>query len=115
MRALITGASGLTGGWLCRACVEAGDEVLGVSRSGTVPDGVCEGVSLDLGDAAAVLRCLARFEPEVVYHLAALSSVERSWIRPAQTLAGNLGGGREPAVGDPLRCARRTPDLGQLL
>jgi GDP-4-dehydro-6-deoxy-D-mannose reductase len=92
VRALITGASGLAGGWLSRACVEAGDEVLGVSRSGTVPDGVCEGAALDLSDASAVALCVARFEPEVVYHLAALSSVGRSWAQPAQTLAGNVGG-----------------------
>jgi GDP-4-dehydro-6-deoxy-D-mannose reductase len=91
VRALITGASGLAGGWLSRECVEAGDEVLGISRSGIVPDGVCEGEALDLGDAAAVTRCIARFEPEVVYHLAALSSVGRSWTRPAQTLSANVG------------------------
>lgn len=92
MRALITGASGLAGGWLCRECVTAGDEVLGVSRSGTVPDDVSAGAALDLGDASALTRCLAGFEPEVVYHLAALSSVGRSWLQPAQTLSANVGG-----------------------
>jgi GDP-4-dehydro-6-deoxy-D-mannose reductase len=92
VRALVTGASGLAGGWLCRESVEAGDEVLGVSRSGTVPDDVCAGDALDLADASALTRCLARFEPEVVYHLAALSSVGRSWLAPGQTLSANLGG-----------------------
>jgi GDP-4-dehydro-6-deoxy-D-mannose reductase len=57
-----------------------------------VPDGACKGEALDLGDAAAVARCVARFEPEVVYHLAALSSVARSWTEPAQTLSANVGG-----------------------
>lgn len=92
MRALITGASGLAGGWLCHQCVEAGDEVLGVSRRAAVAGGVCEALALDLGDASAVTRCIARFKPDVVYHLAALSSVARSWVQPAQTLAGNVGG-----------------------
>jgi GDP-4-dehydro-6-deoxy-D-mannose reductase len=92
VRALITGASGLAGGWLCRECVEAGDEVLGVSRSGTVPDRVCEGEAIDLADASALTLGVARFEPEVVYHLAALSSVGRSWEEPGQTLSSNLGG-----------------------
>jgi GDP-4-dehydro-6-deoxy-D-mannose reductase len=92
VRALITGASGLAGGWLCHECVEAGDEVLGISRSGTVPNGVCEGEALDLADASAAAVCVARFEPEVVYHLAALSSVGRSWEEPGQALSGNLGG-----------------------
>ena len=115
MRALITGASGLAGGWLCRECVAAGDEVLGVSRSGTVPAGVCEGEALDLADASAVALSIARFEPEVVYHLAALSSVGRSWEEPGQTLSANLGRRREPAVGNPLRGARSACDLGQLV
>jgi nucleoside-diphosphate-sugar epimerase len=92
VRALVTGASGLAGGWLCRACVEAGDEVIGVSRSGTVPDAVCEGVALDLADAQATAALVARRAPDVVFHLAALSSVGRSWDEPAETLAGNVGG-----------------------
>ncbi len=91
MRALITGASGLAGGWLCRECVAAGDEVLGISRSGAVPGGICAGLALDLADAEALGRCIARFEPEVVYHLAALSSVGRSWSQPAETLSSNIG------------------------
>jgi len=92
VRALITGASGLAGGWLCHECVAAGDEVLGISRGGAVPDDVCEGVALDLADAVGVARCVARFAPEVIYHLAALSSVGHSWAQPAQTLTGNVGG-----------------------
>lgn len=89
MRALITGASGLAGTWLCRACAGAGDEVLGVSRRGTVPDGCGHGLALDLRDAAAVDAALRDFRPDVVYHLAALSSVGRSWERPGETLSDN--------------------------
>jgi GDP-4-dehydro-6-deoxy-D-mannose reductase len=92
VRALVTGASGLAGGWLCHACVQDGDEVLGVSRSGTVPDGICEAVALDLDDADALTALVARWAPDVVYHLAALSSVGRSWSQPGETLAGNVGG-----------------------
>jgi GDP-4-dehydro-6-deoxy-D-mannose reductase len=92
VRALVTGASGLAGGWLCQACVEGGDNVLGVSRSGTVADEVCDAVALDLGDADGVRRLVARVRPEVVYHLAALSSVGRSWDEPGRTLSENVGG-----------------------
>ena len=91
MRVLITGASGFAGTWLARACAAAGDEVTGVSRTGTVPAG-CEGVALDLGDGDAVARLIADRTPEVVYHLAALSSVGRSWQEPQRTLADNVGG-----------------------
>jgi len=91
VRALITGASGFAGGWLCRACLEAGDEVLGVSRSGTAPEGA-SAAALDLRNADAVAACVRSFAPEVVYHVAALSSVGRSWTEPARTLEANVGG-----------------------
>ena len=95
MRALITGASGFAGGWLTRACAEAGDEVVALSRRGTVPDpgaanaGTVTGVAVDLRDAGAVRAAVAAAAPDVVYHLAALSSVGRSWEQPARTLSDN--------------------------
>ncbi len=92
MRVLITGASGLAGGWLCRACVSAGDAVTGVSRSGSVPADAGAGVAVDLRDREAVEQVVGTAHPEVVYHLAALSSVGRSWQRPAQTLETNVLG-----------------------
>ena len=91
MRALITGASGFAGSWLCRACLDAGDEVHGISRSGTAPDGA-SAQAVDLRDREAVARCVRRIAPEVVYHVAALSSVGRSWAAPAETLDANVGG-----------------------
>jgi GDP-4-dehydro-6-deoxy-D-mannose reductase len=91
VRALITGASGFAGGWLCRTCLEAGDEVQGISRSGTAPQGVWA-TPVDLRDADAVAACVRRFAPDAVYHLAALSSVGRSWAEPARTLEANVGG-----------------------
>jgi GDP-4-dehydro-6-deoxy-D-mannose reductase len=90
MRTLITGASGFAGRYLAQTCHHAGETVLGVSRSGEVPRGCGEGRVLDLTDADAVRRTLAEFRPEVVYHLAALSSVGRSWDEPARTLQDNV-------------------------
>jgi len=91
LRVLVTGASGFAGTWLVGACVEAGDEVTGVSRSGAAgdDDGV-RSVALDLREAAAVERLLGEVEPEVVFHLAALSHVGRSWEDPTSTLSDNL-------------------------
>lgn len=91
MRALITGASGFAGGWLCRACLQAGDEVLGISRTGTAPAGAST-AAVDLRDGEAVATSLRAFAAEVVYHVAALSSVGRSWSEPARTLESNVGG-----------------------
>ena len=91
MRVLITGASGFAGGWLAAACRDAGDAVIGVSRSGRVPEG-CEGAAVDLRDGPALGALVRRSVPDVVYHLAALSSVGRSWDEPAATLQANVGG-----------------------
>jgi GDP-4-dehydro-6-deoxy-D-mannose reductase len=87
LRVLITGASGLTGGWLARACADAGEEVFGLSRSGLVAAG--RGVAVDLRDGPACRDAFRSIQPDVVYHLAALSSVGRSWEEPAQTVNDN--------------------------
>jgi GDP-4-dehydro-6-deoxy-D-mannose reductase len=98
VRALITGASGFAGGWLTAACAAAGDEVVALSRRGTVPavpalpgggGGSVSGAAVDLRDASAVRAAFAAAQPEVVYHLAALSSVGRSWAQPCRTLSDN--------------------------
>ncbi|MGI8413427.1 MAG: GDP-mannose 4,6-dehydratase [Solirubrobacteraceae bacterium] len=91
MRVLITGASGFVGGHLSLACAREGDEVIGLSRTGRVPEGAGEGRAIDLRDGAAARRAFADAAPEVVYHLAALSSVGRSWEDPARTVTDNVG------------------------
>jgi GDP-4-dehydro-6-deoxy-D-mannose reductase len=90
LRVLITGASGFAGGYLARACARAGDDVTGVSRSGAVPADAGDGLALDLRGGAAVRLMLRDVQPEVVYHLAALSSVARSWEDPAATVQDNV-------------------------
>src|SRR5258706_16064434 len=76
LRVLITGAAGFAGSHLARACASSGDEVVGLSRSGTVAVG--DGHAVALRDSAAVTDAVSAAQPEVVYHLAALSSVGRS-------------------------------------
>jgi GDP-4-dehydro-6-deoxy-D-mannose reductase len=50
---------------------------------------VTRGAGVDLLDSSAVARVVAETEPEVVYHLAALAHVGRSWEEPEATLAQN--------------------------
>jgi GDP-4-dehydro-6-deoxy-D-mannose reductase len=92
MRVLITGASGFAGGYLARACASAGEEVLGISRSGFIPEGGGEGLSVDVRDREAVARAVRDLKPEVIYHLAALSSVGESWDDPSRTMRDNVAG-----------------------
>ena len=90
VRVLITGASGFAGAFLARECAMAGDDVVGISRTGAIPDGCGEGRAVDLLDASALRAAVAESSPEVVYHLAALSSVGRSWENPARTVGDNV-------------------------
>jgi GDP-4-dehydro-6-deoxy-D-mannose reductase len=90
VKVLITGASGFAGGWLARECADAGDDVLGISRAGAVPQGAGEGLAVDLRDGDATRAAVRDVEPDVVYHLAALSSVGRSWEDPARTVQDNV-------------------------
>jgi len=91
VRVLITGASGFAGSYLARACAAAGDHVVGVSRSGAPAGGCGEARAVDLRDADSVRDVVRSVRPEVVYHLAALSAVGRSWEDPAETVEGNVG------------------------
>jgi GDP-4-dehydro-6-deoxy-D-mannose reductase len=90
VRVLITGTSGFAGRHLAAACAAAGEEVIGVSRSGAMPSGVGEGVAVDLRDEDAVRALFASVRPDVVYHLAALSHVGRSWEEPSETVQDNV-------------------------
>jgi GDP-4-dehydro-6-deoxy-D-mannose reductase len=90
LRVLITGASGFAGGWLARACSEAGDEVIGVVRDPDTSGPWFEPRVCDLRDRAGVSDLLRSATPDVVYHLAALSSVGRSWEDPSRTVEENV-------------------------
>jgi GDP-4-dehydro-6-deoxy-D-mannose reductase len=90
VRALITGASGFAGSFLARECARAGDSVVGVSLSGEAPEGGGSGLEVDLTDGSAVRAAVRDVGPDVIYHLAALSSVGRSWEAPARTVQDNV-------------------------
>jgi len=83
MRALLTGASGFVGGYLARHLEQCGDEVVALADSVDLgyPDG-----------AAAFGEQLHEMVPDVVYHLAALTHVGRSWEDPASTMRVNALG-----------------------
>lgn len=87
MRVLITGASGFAGRHLAVVCATAGDQVIGVTRGRELPAG--EPLHADLRDLAETRETVRSSQPDVVYHLAALSSVGRSWEAPAQTVTEN--------------------------
>jgi GDP-4-dehydro-6-deoxy-D-mannose reductase len=71
----VTGGSGFAG----RHLLERLDEPVAPSRD-----------ELDLLDPEATSAAVREAAPDVVFHLAALASVGRSWDAPAQTLSANL-------------------------
>jgi len=80
VRAFVTGGRGFVGPWLSRHLEASGDEVVVTDKS------------VDVTDGPAVGRALEEAHPDVVYHLAALSSVSSSWDAPAETFSVNALG-----------------------
>jgi CDP-glucose 4,6-dehydratase len=97
----VTGHSGFKGGWLCTWLLELGARVSGVSLAPRDSPNLFEALGLaervashivDIRDGAALKRCFAQAEPEIVFHLAAQSLVLRSYEDPVDTFATNVVG-----------------------
>jgi GDP-4-dehydro-6-deoxy-D-mannose reductase len=80
VRALVTGARGFVGSWLTAHLVENGDEVVAIDHE------------VEITDGDAVRTAMLAAAPDVVYHLAALTSVGRSWTDPNEVLRVNATG-----------------------
>ncbi len=95
MRALVTGAAGFVGLHLVRGLLEDGWTVhAGALEWGPGESGV-EGstpLSLDVTSAESVAAAVAEARPEVVFHLAGLSSVAESFADPLVTWDVNATG-----------------------
>jgi GDP-4-dehydro-6-deoxy-D-mannose reductase len=77
---MVTGARGFVGSWLTAHLAESGDDVVAIDHE------------VDVTDGEAVRAAMIEAAPEVVYHLAALTSVGRSWNDPAEVLRVNATG-----------------------
>lgn len=80
MRVLVTGSRGFVGPWLMGHLADSGDEVVELPEDTDVTDG------------EELARAMAAAAPEAVCHLAAQSSVSRSWQDPAGTFMVNALG-----------------------
>jgi nucleoside-diphosphate-sugar epimerase len=89
--ALVTGATGFIGGALARRLRAAGARVHGVSRHGRPADGPWAGWSaVDLTDLAAVRALLQAARPQLVFHLAGITSAARGAEGVLPVLQANL-------------------------
>lgn len=92
MKALIIGAAGFVGRYLINELRSAGWEVCATCLANEKIDEECSVRVLDIMDRAATEQLIAQEVPDVIYHLAAQSSVSVSWKRPQLTAEINVVG-----------------------
>jgi CDP-glucose 4,6-dehydratase len=97
---LITGCTGLVGGWLTRDLIEAGADVVGIVRD-WVPQAMLHTEGLDqririargsIEDREFITRVLNEYEIDTVFHLAAQTIVGTANRNPISTFEANIGG-----------------------
>lgn len=92
MKALIIGAAGFVGGYLIRELNAAGWEVHATCLPCESISGDCTVHTLDILRKDDITPLLDETAPDVVYHLAAQSSVAVSWKKPQLTAEINVVG-----------------------
>ncbi|WP_257389424.1 GDP-mannose 4,6-dehydratase [Tahibacter caeni] len=102
LRVLVTGAAGQDGAYLCRDLLAAGREVHAGLRPGWSDDSLwrlrelgllgqprLHLLALDVCDAAACSAAVEQLRPQLLFHLAAVSSVAQALADPLAAVASN--------------------------
>jgi len=84
MKAFITGINGFVGKYLAKYLLENNFEVLGIDRNGAEIKG-CKVEVCDVLDKEKLTAVVDRIKPDMIFHLAALSSVSKSFDNPETT------------------------------
>jgi CDP-glucose 4,6-dehydratase len=116
--ALVTGATGLVGGWLVKRLLEQGAEVVclvrdWVPQSELVRSRDIERVKVvrgDVKDQAVLERAFGEYEIDTVFHLAAQTIVGIANRNPVSTFEANIQG-----TWALLEAARRSPGVKQIV
>jgi CDP-glucose 4,6-dehydratase len=115
---LVTGATGLLGGWLVKRLVEAEANIVCLVRDWIpqcefVRAGLIEKVQVvrgDIRDQALLERVLGEYEIDTVFHLAAQTIVSIANNNPISTFETNIAG-----TWALLEAARRSPNVGRIV
>jgi CDP-glucose 4,6-dehydratase len=100
-RVLVTGHTGFKGGWLVAWLRHLGAEVAGLALPPSTTPNLFDlaqtaqdivSVFADIRDLAAVRAAFDRFQPEIVFHMAAQAIVRASYNDPVGTYATNVMG-----------------------
>jgi|TARA_B100000085_G_C18560315_1_gene519269 GDP-4-dehydro-6-deoxy-D-mannose reductase len=96
MVCLITGAAGMMGSHLYETLLSHGQEVIPTYHKPTIDsrDKILDDitVTLDVLDKSNIRRVLSKYQPSVIYHLAAQSRPDVSFEDPIHTLTTNVIG-----------------------
>lgn len=93
MRALVIGGGGFVGGYLTEELAAHGYDVSATCLPGENISGCRGSLPLDIGRKADISAILRKTAPDIVFHLAAQSSVALSWKEPQLTAEVNVIGG----------------------
>lgn len=99
-RTLVTGGTGVVGGWLVHRLLELQAVVIALIRDEPAQAEIFRGGDIhrisrvrgDLGDHHLLERVIGDYEVEVVFHLAAQSQVGSAELGPLETLESNVRG-----------------------
>lgn len=100
-RVLVTGHTGFKGSWLCKILSMSGAEVLGYSLAPSTDPALFEVAGIeklvnsvigDIRDYDKLKEVFDRFQPEIVFHLAAQPIVRDSYKAPRYTYETNVMG-----------------------
>lgn len=115
---LVTGATGLLGGWLVGRLLDQGADVVclvrdWVPQSNLIASGLLERVKVARGevqDQVLLERVLGEYEIDTVFHLAAQTIVGIANRNPVSTFSANIGG-----TWTLLEACRRSPAVRQIV
>lgn len=101
-RVLITGHTGFKGSWLSIWLHELGAEVIGVALNPSseqenftlsgIGKKVSADIRADIRDGENLKKIFKQYNPEIIFHLAALPLVRMSYERPVETYETNVMG-----------------------
>ena len=89
-KALVTGVTGFAGSFLSELLLEHGYDVYGTSLSSPKDTPSLHVTRLDLLDEKATEEYVKNVSPDVIFHLAALTSPAESFSNPSQTITNNI-------------------------
>lgn len=100
-KVLVTGHTGFKGAWLCKTLIKAGAEVIGYSLVSPTKPNIFEisgiekeinSVIGDIRDLEKLMDLFKKYQPEIIFHLAAQPIVRDSYKEPVYTYETNVMG-----------------------